>query len=1405
MKKIGFFSLLILAVALGIIFSDKKAPARSNSHSARPAELSTRKTTPGKGVPQVVPDSEEIARLTPLLSAPITMSHGGAKQIFELATEELYLRLPNGSQSVVSIPKASTPEDFAAAIEKARAEHGVEPELVLYIAGAPRNEFSRRIVTRDVVISADSNAEADALARDVGLVFLKKLEFAPDTFVYKASTSLQALSFQIDSEAINLASVSTQLAKQAATMSMPNDPYIQLQWHLKNTGQKLRLSGGGNYTAFQGIDINVESLWNYPSTKPFAYTSTNNAGSYIRGNGIVIGVVDDSLQWKHPDLAVNVIPNLQWDWNQKDSDPSPSNNDAHGTACAGVAAARGNNLLGVSGVAPEASLVGMRLISGPSTDLDEAEAMVWKSDEIDIKSNSWGYPSVSKNGSYSLYKNGDLANAAIKHAITHGRNGKGTIFTFAAGNSYEYFDSVNEVDVPSGARVEFSDYQGSIYTITVGAIDSSGKKSYYSQIGSSVLVSAPSDGEIGIMTADRIGFYGYNDVVSGLGGSDIRGSGDYSKTFGGTSSACPTVSGVIALMLQKNPDLGWRDVQEILIRSAKKIDHLPDDASTGWISANRTDHFTGTGNATVPFHFNDKYGAGLVDAAAAVALSGNWTNLNSQKSQTVTTNITTAIGSGATVNRYFTVNGTNLRTEHVTLQLSVANIKKGNLTIELTSPDGTTSTFCEPHGDATNKFADWKFMTVRNWAESSNGDWTLTITNNATDAGFLTDAELVVYGTELGAATNPAPAVTVEASRTHVFVGSNFTLNATAIDKKADATLGTLETLEAFVDGATLGVSENGTWIIQANKSGNYTFTVNATDSQSATSTSKAITIQVHETPIAAWDFDTNSQSPIPLTTALQSVRKYAANFGSGNMTFNGSFDGDVTNSNRWEYGQGQIFTANGTAVNAVANMESGTSNKALLLRGGKNIGAEGKSIVFEFSMAGQENLNVSYAAAALPGGFTTHTWSYSSDGTFWTDLQTTTPAAKYSSCTLNQTTVLNNSTSAYLRLQVSESTAVSGQNWIDNIILSTSPITAPVVSDPFTVISKNVFKASLSRPPSKPAAPIGLAVSQPATSQKATEQNLDWVAPKGGAYSMVVHAEVVDGAKFLNAPGSLLSANEDGKVLGLAEPILQSTSYKLEISSTNSAPQPLRLKVYDSKSKSILVLEEKVPFAPKSTIGTPSTPKRYKVAYQEAEQVVRILPGWNSFTTAVDLDPATFEGVFSGYDYREGDQLVGPNFKATVVDGKWSPSGLKFVPRATYSLLRQAPTTSQIILKGKEVNSSHLEPVNPPLSVPSQYGQWISLPPGAITTADWVDSDQDGIDDRRQLIPGQPVPQQKKNKNSPASANPSGSQGGAPANPPASSEKSSQKSKALKKSKPSQKSKSLKSNKKNSVKKKTL
>jgi hypothetical protein len=200
----------------------------------------------------------------------------------------------------------------------------------------------------------------------------------------------------------------------------------------------------------------------------------------------------------------------------------------------------------------------------------------------------------------------------------------------------------------------------------------------------------------------------------------------------------------------------------------------------------------------------------------------------------------------------------------------------------------------------------------------------------------------------------------------------------------------------------------------------------------------------------------------------------------------------------------------------------------------------------------------------------------------------------------------------------------------------------------------------------------------------------------------MFVYAEVADGSKFLNAPGSLLSANEDGKVLGLAEPISQSTRYELGITSADPAPEPLRLKVYDSKSNGILVLGEKVPFAPGTTIGSPSTPKRYKVAYQEAEQVVLVAPGWNTFTTTVDPDPATLGGVFSNYDYSEGDELVGPSFKATVVDGKWSPLGLKLAPGGTYSLLRQAQTASQIVLTGKALQETVPPPPVKPADAPT-------------------------------------------------------------------------------------------------------
>jgi furin len=190
------------------------------------------------------------------------------------------------------------------------------------------------------------------------------------------------------------------------------------QWHLFNIGQ-----GGG----IPGVDANVLGAWDV-----------------TLGNGINIAVVDDGLQTNHPDLRENcpeIASNLHHDFIDVDNDPRPTEFDNHGTSVAGVAAARQNNgtinpangsLLGVSGSAPEAKLVGLRLIAGPFTDLDSATALYWKPSNfvIGVSNNSWG----PFDGS-GLHGPDVLTKAALEKATAEGRGGNGQITVFASGNS----------------------------------------------------------------------------------------------------------------------------------------------------------------------------------------------------------------------------------------------------------------------------------------------------------------------------------------------------------------------------------------------------------------------------------------------------------------------------------------------------------------------------------------------------------------------------------------------------------------------------------------------------------------------------------------------------------------------------------------------------------------------------------------------------------------------------------------------------------------------------------------------------------------------------------------------------------------------------------------------------------
>lgn len=597
----------------------------------------------------------------------------------------------------------ATRRDYAERIGGFQARGGVFP--VAYPQGGGRSEMSRRLVTADLRVRLSDDAADEADFEKLGLVVKDRPAYAPGWLVLAAESPLAAL----DALAIlrgmpGVGEADVLFAVRREKKTLPNDPLATQQWHLKRTA-----------SSAENTDVNVTSVWNY-----------GGAGGVL-GSGVRIGIVDDGLQQNHPDLSANVDTGLGWDWIGNDGNPSPFySSDIHGTACAGVAAARGNNGIGVSGVAPEATLVGMRLVSGSgATDAQEASAMAYLPDAIEIKSNSWGPPDgpVDADGT-GLEAPGPLTRSALASATSTGRGGKGTIFVWAAGNGHGRGDNSN-----------YDGYANSIHTIAVSAHDSTGRPSVYSEAGANTVVSAPSSGgelALDITTTDRTGFSGYNNT-------------DYYSDFGGTSSATPVVSGVVALMLEKNPELGWRDVQEILIRSAFRL--RPEDPA--WM----------TNGAGLSFH--SRLGAGKVDAAAAVALAENWVNLGAWQAHTSTQsglNVSIPENNAAGITRTFNV-ASNLRVEHVTLRLSATHTARGNLEITLTSPSGKTSRLADVRVDTNDHYNDWTFSSVRHWGESATGAWTLKVAdrsgNGNTTGGTLTLAELKLHGS-----TPVAPVIT---------------------------------------------------------------------------------------------------------------------------------------------------------------------------------------------------------------------------------------------------------------------------------------------------------------------------------------------------------------------------------------------------------------------------------------------------------------------------------------------------------------------------------------------------------------------------------------------------------------------------------------------------------------------
>ncbi len=726
----------------------------------------------------------------------VYQSHDG-RDTLRLVMDRFIARDAYGKDVIRTLHPPATAATLAQRLAGHDAPRGVFP--LAYDVSDDHDPL--RLITAEIRAKLPRE-QAASIARAHGLTIRSFPDYAPDWVIFAAADpfdAMEKIGALRGAAQVEAADILT--GRRANLMALPNDPLIGSQWNLKASG-----------AALPGSDMNVEGAWNY------------GGSGGVLGNGVKIAIVDSGIQSAHPDFSGNFDTSLSKDFITGNPGSEPlSAGERHGTAVAGMAAARGNNGMGIAGVAPNATLVGARLMVGDfTTDAQIAEAIAHRTDVIAIKNNSWGYTSP-------LYFMEPLLKAALANSTATGRGGKGTIFTFAAGNDGDKEENAN-----------YSELTSSIHTIAVGATDSLNRRASYSEPGANLVVSAPShgftDGALGLTTTDRTATLGYNTTVSP--------GGDYYSNFSGTSASCPSVSGVIALMLEKNPQLGWRDVQEILIRSARKIS--PTDP--GW--------FTNAAG----LHFHHDFGAGLVDATAAVNISAGWTNSGAQtQAASTATGLSLAIpnNSPAGVELPLVLATPNLTTEHATLSVTVDHSARGDLEITLISPSGTESKLAEVRFDPGAGYEGFTFSTVRNWGENSAGTWRLRVADRSsvgnTTGGTLRAATLTVFGT-VAPVTNPPPVVriTSPASGAIFSPGTGFTMAVNATDLDMNGQPSSALEVKLYQNGMLVATDTQAPYTFSRNPpAGFYSYTAKARDAQGLETESPAvIVVVINQSPV---------------------------------------------------------------------------------------------------------------------------------------------------------------------------------------------------------------------------------------------------------------------------------------------------------------------------------------------------------------------------------------------------------------------------------------------------------------------------------------------------------------------------------------------------------------------------
>ncbi|GCL39461.1 peptidase S8 and S53, subtilisin, kexin, sedolisin [Sphaerospermopsis reniformis] len=518
----------------------------------------------------------------PTSSQGVVLQRGGEELILEKVWERFTIRptakLSPEQLSQVSwgiwrrtIPRAKLevftvePSQLDAAMSQARADEKVafashvykfkdNPGTYVYLSDQITIQFATWV----------DSAKINTIAATYSLMENQSVPGLPNTFIFLVSKQATKNPIKITNQLQALPEVlaaEPNIFIQQEPHYKPSDSLYSQQWYLNhNSGNQLGI----------GSHISVEQAWDI-----------------TRGvRSVVVAVVDDSFDLNHPDfqgLGKVIAPR---DLKENDFLPLPGEQEtSHGTACAGIAVAEENGQ-GIVGVAPGCALMPIRT-TGYLDDESIEDIFNWAINHgASVISCSWGASAV-------YFPLSLRQKAAITRAATQGRNGKGCVIVFAAGNANRPIDgTINEQNWPKnilqGKTAWLSGFAVHPDVIAVSASTSLNKKAAYSNWGENISVCAPSNNAppgmwfqetgfvytqptintsllgLGMFTTDQLGAAGYNP-------------GNFTNNFGGTSSATPVVAGIAALILSVNPDLTAQQVNRILQETTDKIvDPEPD-------------------------------------------------------------------------------------------------------------------------------------------------------------------------------------------------------------------------------------------------------------------------------------------------------------------------------------------------------------------------------------------------------------------------------------------------------------------------------------------------------------------------------------------------------------------------------------------------------------------------------------------------------------------------------------------------------------------------------------------------------------------------------------------------------------------------------------------------------------